>query len=232
MTKTTIAIVLLLAAIGCKTVTTTSGEKVSLFKGTIVYDVAVEQTVDTAYQKNKKAFYGDEMYLTVFRNGNIQRKYNGTSTHGYDLHYIDIEKNTVLQKYNHSDSLYAHKASTQNVIKINNLRSNNEKTEVLGRELTQVAIGAESIDVKDKSRKYLTLKYWYADDVKIDKTKYTEVNDDLWNYFLNKSNGSIYLKYEIDYFTYKVTYTAKSIQPNKFVKTKEKRSEEAPVVEY
>ncbi|PCJ67264.1 MAG: hypothetical protein COA58_02800 [Bacteroidetes bacterium] len=221
---------LLLATVGCKTVTTATGEKVDLFKGTIIYDVEVVQNVDTAFEKNKKALFGNEMYLTIFKNGDIQRKYNGASTKGYDLYYIDIKNNEVIEKYNNSDSLFVRNASTQNMVKLNDLRGSQEKLVILGYELKDLAIGAQAIDAKDNSRKYLTLKYWYAEDLRIDKSKYKDVNDELWNYFINKSDGSVFLKFEIDYFSYKVIYTAREIRPNKFEKLKEKMSEEAPRV--
>ncbi|MDB4107531.1 hypothetical protein OAD66_06280 [Bacteroidia bacterium] len=224
-------LIIALFTAGCKSVTKSSGEKVNLFKGTIVYDVEVVQIVDSLYEKNKKALFGDEMYLTIFRNGDIQRKYNGASSKGYDLHYIDLEQNTVMEKYNNSDSLHTHSASAQNMVKLNSLRDDKQSLQVLDYDLQEVAIGAEAIDAKDNSRKYLTVKYWYADGLKIDETNYSNVNDDLWNYFINKSDGSLYLKYEIDYFTYKVIYTAKEILPNKFEKSKDKIGSDVPRIE-
>ena len=216
---------------GCKTVSTAQGDKVKLFQGTIVYDVEVVQTTDTAFQKSKKELYGTEMYLTVFKNGDIQRKYNGASTNGYDLYYMDIASNEILEKYNNSDSIYVHNAGTQNIIKLNDLRGSKDELSVLNYSLTNLSIGAQELDPNANDRKYLTMKYWYADDIKIDKSKYSSINDELWNYFINKSDGSLFLKYEIDYFTYKVIYTAKNIQPNKFEKSKQKLGEEIPRIE-
>lgn len=216
---------------GCKTVKTASGEKVPLFKGTIIYDVMVENQVDTAFVKNKKDLFGTEMHLTVFRNGNIQRKYLGASINGYDLYYINIEENKVFEKYNNSDSLYVHSASDQNVKKVNNLKVNNNEVTVLDRELKSTAIAARNAPSINSTGDYVTIKYWYDNTLKIDKSKYGKVNNDLLNYFLNESDGSLYLKYEIDYFTYKVTYTAREILPNKFEKEKEKINETVPQVE-
>ena len=233
MRKTLILTILFvsLCLVSCKTIESASGDKVKLFQGTIVYDVEVLQTLDTAFQKSKKELYGTEMYLTVFKNGDIQRKYNGASPKGYDLYYIDIANNEVLEKYNNSDSLYVHSAGTQDIIKLNDLRGTKDDLAVLNYDLINLSIGAQELDPNARDRKYLTIKYWYADDIKIDKTKYTSVNDELWNYFLNKSDGSLFLRYEIDYFTYKVIYTAKNIQPNKFEKSKQKLGEEIPRVE-
>jgi hypothetical protein len=226
-----IALAFLLVVAGCKTVDSAAGDKVKLFHGTIVYDVEVIQNTDTAFVKNKKGLYGTEMYLTVFKNGDIQRKYNGASSQGYDLYYIDVASNQILEKYNNSDSLYVHNAGTQNFIKLNDLRGSTDDLSILNYDLIDLSIGAQELDADASQRKYLTIQYWYADDIKIDKTKYTSVNDELWNYFINKSDGSLFLRYEIDYFTYKVVYTAKDIQPNKFERSKQKLGEEVPRIE-
>ncbi|MGB1037597.1 MAG: hypothetical protein ACPGYY_03045 [Bacteroidia bacterium] len=232
MTSKIISVFVLVLFLGsCKTVTTAEGEKVDLFKGTIVYDVEVVQKVDTFFEKNKKALFGNEMVLTVFRNGDIQKVYNGASSKGYDLHYISLEDNVVIEKYNNNDSLYTHAASTQNISKINDLRGPKQEISILDHSLKEVAIAAQEAPTSHSSGNYLTIKYWYTDALKIDKTRYTNVNDDLWNYFINKSDGSLYLKYEIDYFTYKVIYTAKEILPNKFDKAKDKLGKEAPQVQ-
>lgn len=215
---------------GCKSVGTSQGEKQDYFQGTIVYDVEVVLSkVDTS-AKTKKSMFGDEMYLTIFKNGDIQRKYNGTSPSGYDLHYIDIAEDVVMEKYNYSDTLFTHKASSQNIIKLNSLRKDNTATSILSYDLKDVSIGAQSLSSKGTSIAYLTIKYWYTDAIRVDKSKYENVNDDLWNYFMNESNGALYLKYEVDYFNYKVIYTAKEIKPNKYEKSKEKVSSESPRV--
>lgn len=216
---------------GCKTLQTADGEKVKAFQGTIVYDVAVEQKSDTSFEKSKKALFGDEMYLTVFRNGDIQRRYSGTSPTGYDLQYLDVEKSEVLQKYNNSDSLFVHAATTQNIQKISDLRTDKTDIMVLNYDVKEVAISAQETPSAVSTGRFLTIKYWYSPQLKIDKTLYSSINEDLWSYFMNKSDGSIYLKYEVDYFTYKVTYTAKEILPGKFERSKEKMSDEVPRVE-
>lgn len=215
----------------CKTVQTESGEKVKAFQGTIVYDVKVEQKADTAFEKSKKGMFGEEMYLTVFKNGDLQRRYSGTSPNGYDLQYLDVEKNEVVQKYNNSDSLYVHAATTQNIQKVSDLRTDKDAQTVLNYNVKQVAITAQETPSAVSSGQFLTIKYWYPPELKIDKSLYSSVNEDLWSYFMNKSDGSIYLKYEIDYFTYKVTYTAKQILPGKFERSKEKISDEVPRVQ-
>jgi hypothetical protein len=224
MTKTSsplfVALTGALLLLGCKSITTSEGEKVKPFAGTIIYDVKVEQKVDTTYEKNKKALFGNEMHLTVFRNGDIQRLYNGSSTEGYDMCYVDLEKNSVFEKYNNSDSLYTHSLHEQNISKLANLRMDDEEISVLNYKLDKVGISAQEAPSTTSTGRYLTIKYWYASDLKIDKSLYTGVNDDLWNYFMSKSDGAIYLKYEIDYFTYKVTYTAKEILPGKFEKAR------------
>ena len=54
-----IALVLLpLLVIGCKSLETSSGEKVASFKGTIVYDVEVINNTDELQTKTKKSLYG------------------------------------------------------------------------------------------------------------------------------------------------------------------------------
>ena len=222
----------ILVLMGCRsTLITSSGEEIKPFAGTIVYKVEVEQNVDTSYEKNKKALFGDQMSLTVFKNGDIQRTYNGASTKGYDLLYIDVEENQILEKYNNSDSLYVIDAIAPNMTKLNDLRVTNEKVELLNYPLKQVAIGAQELSTEGGMGKYLTIKYWYAEGLKVDKSKYAKVNKDLWAYFLNESDGSLYLKYEIDYFTYKVTYTAVDILPGEFKKSEDKIGKDVPRIE-
>ena len=47
---------------------------------------------------------------------------------------------------------------------------------------------------------------------------------------MRESNGSLFLKYELDYFNYKVIYTAKEIKPNRYENYKEKVSTDSPRV--
>jgi len=228
---TVLCTIVLLLVSSCKSVQTSTGEKVKAFSGTIVYDVQVEQKSDTSFEKNKKDLFGTEMYFTVFKNGDLQRRYSGTSPSGYDLYYIDLEKKEVLEKYNNSDSLYVHSAGIQNIQKLADLRSENEEIKVLNYDLDQVSVTAQESPSSASKGRYLSIKYWYADDIKVDKSLYAGINDNMWSYFMNRSDGSIFLKYEIDYFTYKVTYTAKQILPGKYERTKEKMSEEVPRVQ-
>ncbi|MFT4827129.1 MAG: hypothetical protein ACI96L_000413 [Paracoccaceae bacterium] len=212
-----IALVLLpLLVIGCKSLETSSGEKVAPFKGTIVYDVEVINNTDELQTKIKKALYGTEMHFTVFKNGDLQRKYNTTSKEGYDIQYLDVASQTILEKYNNSDSLFVHQAVAQNQNKLYDLRTTDEKVSILSYELKDLSIGAEDIATRYKAKTYLTIKYWYSEQLKVDKALYANVNDNLWSYFMNKSEGSLFLKMEVDYFTHKVVYTAKEIRPGKY----------------
>jgi hypothetical protein len=212
-----IALVLLpLLVIGCKSLETSSGEKVAPFKGTIVYDVEVINNTDELQTKIKKALYGTEMHFTVFKNGDLQRKYNTTSKEGYDIQYLDVASQTILEKYNNSDSLFVHQAVAQNQNKLYDLRTTDEKVSILSYELKDLSIGAEDIATRYKAKTYLTIKYWYSEQLKVDKALYANVNDNLWSYFMNKSEGSLFLIMEVDYFTHKVVYTAKEIRPGKY----------------
>ena len=228
--KHIIYFLILVAFMGCKSQGTSQGGKQDYFKGTIIYDVEVVLSTTDTSAKAKKSFFGDEMYLTIFKNGDIQRKYNGNSPEGYDLYYVDLEENLVMEKYNNSDTLFTHKASTQNIIKLNSLSEDNLKRKVMEYDLKDVSIGAQSLSAKGNSIAYLTIKYWYTEALKVDKTQYVNINDDLWNYFLRESNGSLFLKYEVDYFNYKVIYTAKEIKPNRYENYKEKVSTDSPRV--
>jgi hypothetical protein len=220
-----------LVLLGCKTLHTTTGEKVAPFRGTIVYDIEVINNSDELQTNTKKALYGTEMYFTVFKNGDLQRKYNTTSKDGYDIKYIDVTEQIVLEKYNNSDSLFVHQAVAQNKNKLYDLRTTTEKISILSYELKDLSIGAEDIATRHKAKTYLTIKYWYSELLKVDKALYTNVNDDLWSYFMNKSNGSLFLKMEVDYFTHKVVYTAKEIRPGKYDKSNEELLETATRVE-
>jgi hypothetical protein len=228
--RITIISILILSLGGCKTLDKSTPEKQDYFKGTIIYDVEVVLSKTDTSAKAKKSFFGSEMYLTIFKNGDIQRKYNGNLPEGYDLYYVDLEENLVMEKYNNSDTLFTHKASTQNIIKLNALREDNAKIKVIEYDLKDVSIGAQSLSAKGNSIAYLTIKYWYTEALKVDKTQYVNINDDLWNYFLRESNGSLFLKYEVDYFNYKVIYTAKEIKPNRYENYKEKVSTDSPRV--
>lgn len=220
----------LLFMVGCKTLQTSTGAKVAPFKGTIVYDVEVINNSDEQQTKSKKDLYGTEMSLTVFKNGDLQRKYTTSSIDGYGIQYVDIENQKVIEKYNNSDSLFVHKAAIQNRNKLYDLRTTNEKQTVLDYELKDVSIGAEDI-ARNYEKTYLTVRYWYSDQLKVDKAVYANVNDDLWSYFMNKSDGSLFLKMEIDYFTHKVVYTAKEILSGEYDKSTKELLEIAPRIE-
>jgi hypothetical protein len=228
--RITIISILILFLGGCKTLDKSTPEKQDYFKGTIIYDVEVVLSKTDTSAKAKKSFFGSEMYLTIFKNGDIQRKYNGNLPEGYDLYYVDLEENLVMEKYNNSDTLFTHKASTKNIIKLNSLREDNAKIKVMEYDLKDVSIGAQSLSAKGNSIAYLTIKYWYTEALKVDKTQYVNINDDLWNFFLRESNGSLFLKYEVDYFNYKVIYTAKEVKPNRYENYKEKVSTDSPRV--
>lgn len=217
-----------LLTVGCKTVHTSTGEKVKVFRGTIIYDVDVVQNSDTSFEEDKRALYGNEMHLTVFKNGDLQRRYDGTGSQGFEIYFLDVDQNEIVEKYKHSDTLYVHQANTNNIQKVSDIRLKNEEVSILNYTLKELAIAAQEAPNSNRVGRYLSLKYWYAPELKVDKDMYANVNEDFWNYFMNKSDGSIYLKYEIDYFTYKVTYTAKQILPGTVEKLKEKLSEEVP----
>lgn len=220
----------LMTLLGCKTVQTSSGEKVPLFHGTIIYDVTITEISDSKYTGNPKAKYGEEMHLTVFKNGDIQRKYIGADETGYDLTYLNLEQNTVLEKFNASDSLFVHSASKTDMIKLNELRNSDKPVKVLDRELSQVAIAAQQGSSQLTNGNYVSVNYWYDEQLKVDKSRYTGVNEELLNYFLEETNGSLYLKYELNYYTHKITFTAKEILRGKYEKEKEKLGEAAPRV--
>ena len=224
-------LVLFLSALSsCKTLTTSNGEKIKPFKGTIIYDVQVVQVVDTSYVGDKKYFFGDQMHLTVFRNGDIQRKYFNSSRLGYDLDYMDIKHNIYISKYNNSDSFYQENAKIANMAKVRDLPLSKESEKILSYDLKEIAIGAQETATPSVKGDFLSIRYWHTDEYKVDKLVYSKVNRDLWSYFMTNSDGSLCLKYEIDYFTYKVTYTAIEILPGKYEKYKEKMSADSPRV--
>ena len=224
-------LVLFLSALSsCKTLTTSNGEKIKPFKGTIIYDVQVVQVVDTSYVGDKKYFFGDQMHLTVFRNGDIQRKYFNSSRLGYDLDYMDIKHNIYISKYNNSDSFYQENAKIANMAKVRDLPLSKESEKILSYDLKEIAIGAQETATSLAKGSFLGLRYWHSGILKVDKSRYNEINHDLWSYFMNKSDGSLCLKYEIDYLTYKVTYTAIGILPGKFEKHKEISDESLRVI--
>jgi hypothetical protein len=232
MTKSTHIIFLLVLFIfaSCKTLTTSNGEKIKPFKGTIIYDVQVVQLVDTTYVRDKTDFFGDQMHLTVFRNGDIQRKFFNASRLGYDLTYLDIKNKLDVTKYNHSDTLYEKSSNSSNMTKVKGIPLSMTTEKILSYDLTEIAIGAKEIATPSVKGDFLSIRYWHTDEYKVDKLVYSKVNRDLWSYFMTNSDGSLCLKYEIDYFTYKVTYTAIEILPGKYEKYKEKMSADSPRV--
>jgi hypothetical protein len=225
-----VAMLLVFTLSSCKTLTTSSGEKIKPFRGTIVYDVQVIQIVDTMYIGDKTDFFGKEMHLTVFKNGNIQRKYFNASRLGYDLTYLDLKNNLFYTKYNHLDSLYGTDAGVTNIVNLKELPASKTTQKILSYDVKEIAIGGKEVATSLTKGDYLGIKYSYADAFKIDKIAYKNSNLDLWSFLMNKSDGSLSLRYEIDYYTYKVTYTATEILPGKYEKYKEKMSVESPRV--
>ena len=188
------------------------------FTGTIVYNVEVlTNDLNTQDVKFKRDLLGYKMTLTVFENGDIQRVYDGSVNFGYEAEYINVIENTVLQKFKSNDSIYSRNASTENMVKISDVRlPQSIPVSVLDLKCETKAIGVQEIEPIDKKRTYLTLYYSYNETIKLDKTKYTKINDDLWAYFMDESNGAIFLKFEQDYATYKIVYTAIQIQKGVF----------------
>lgn len=190
----------------------------NFFVGSIKYDVlitAIDQP--SSDMKTKIDLLGSKMILTVYPNGDIQKTYKGSTSFGYEAEYLKLDKNLVFQKYNSSDSILSRDAANENMIKISDVRvDGNEVVTVLGMPCQTTAIGIQEISSIDKKRSYATLYYSYNDSISIDKTKYAQVNDNLWAYLLDESNGAIFLKYELLYSTYKVTYTATKIAPGEY----------------
>ncbi len=215
------AIVVLFAAavcVGCSSIKPGNAGK-NLFTGTIVYNVEVIGKDNHPLPgKNKRDLLGNEMAFTIFKNGDVQMKYAGTSIEGYDVQYISLEQSKVLEKYKSSDTTYIKNASILNFVKLNDLRVGKDtETAVLNYKCKNVAIAAQEIDGLSYERQFLNINYWYSEDIKIDKSKYGKINNNLWSYFMNKSDGSVYLKYELDYFTHKIVYTAKEIKPKNYI---------------
>ncbi len=184
------------------------------FTGTIVYNVEVKTSnLTTEAVKSKRDLLGTKMTLTVFENGDIQRVYDGSVNSGYEAEYINLNENTILQKYKSNDSIYTHSASTQNMVKISDVRiPESTPVSVLDMTCKTQAIGVQEIEPSDKKRTYLTLFYSYNEAIRVDKFKYSKVNDDLWAYFMSENDGALFLKFVQDYSTHKVVYTAIKIE--------------------
>jgi hypothetical protein len=225
-----ILILFALSVASCKSSKTADGKK--LFVGSIVYDISIEGSpVNQALIDAVKEKYGSTMMLTVYKNGDILKKYSAGST-GYDLNYLNVADNEMNEKYQSSDTIYKHKASKQNMVKLNNLRdSEDQNLTVLNYPCKSVALAGEKVDYNTAVRQYLTVKYWYSDDIVIDKSKYANVNEDLLGYLLNESNGGLFLKQEINYFTHKITFTAKEIRYKDFNEDVQLLDESSIIVE-
>ena len=190
--------------------------EVPLFTGSIIYNIEIVRLDDAEdISKGKRDLYGNQMVLTIHPNGDLERTYNGTSPTGYESYYIDLQNNKVKETYKAKDTVFVRDASIETLVKLNDLRTTNDTVvEVLGMECKDISISAEEVDFTRIAKKYLTLRYWYSPTLKIDASKYKNVNDQMLSYLLSKSKGSIFLKYELHYVTHKVIYTAKQIVPN------------------
>lgn len=195
---------------------TGSTKDVPLFSGSIVYNIEIVKLDDSKnVASGKRDLYGNEMVLTVHPNGDIERKYNGTTLSGYESYYIDLQNNKVKETYKATDTVFVRDASIQTLVKLNDLRTSNDSTvEVLGMKCENISLAAEEIDLHGINKKYVTLRYWYSSNLKIDASLYKNVNDQMLSYLLSKSKGSLFLKYELNYVTHKIIYTAKQVIPN------------------
>jgi hypothetical protein len=188
------------------------------FSGSIEYDVAViPHDLTTQDFKSKKDLLGTKMILTIYPNGDLQRVYKGSTNFGYQASYIQLDENLVIEKFISKDSIIQRDASQENMVKISDVRvSNTEPITILDLPCKTTAVGVQETDVIDKKRLYLTLYCSYNESLKLDKKKYSDVHEDLWSYFMNKNDGALFLKYELDYATYKVVYTATRIAPQEY----------------
>lgn len=201
----------------CSSIKNTSEPSRKMFTGTILYDVQINSILkDSTLIKTKKSKYGNEMSLTFFKNGDILRKYNGASPEGFNEYYINVGEELILEHSPASDTIIEFNATQENIKKLNSLRDNDTAVSVLEFTCDEIAFTAEEIDKQTHAKKYLTVKYWYSDQVRVDYTNYTSINTDLWAYLLKQSNGGIFLKYEINYFDYSVVFTAKEIRKKDF----------------
>lgn len=189
------------------------------FYGTIVYDVAIEPLVksDTSLLRTKRNTFGNEMILTFYENGNIFRRYNGAQPDGFSEYYVDISQNRILEHSIKQDTTLMFSANQENARKLNGLRLSKDTLTILGYTCKEIGIAAEEVDLISHEKKYLTLNYWYSNQIKVDKHRYSAVTADLWSFLFNESDGGIFLKYEKNYFDYKVIYTAKEIRKKDFL---------------
>ena len=74
-----------------------------------------------------------------------------------------------------------------------------------------MSIGAETVDA-NLNTIFLAIRYWYSSELILDRSNYENVNRDLWSSLINQADGGLFLKKEMDYFTHKITFTARDIQ--------------------
>jgi hypothetical protein len=204
---------------GCSTQNMASKPAKKPFYGTIVYDVTIEtlKNADNQLLKNKKGIYGNEMTLTFFENGNILRKYNGTQPNEFSEYFVNLSDNQIIEHSVELDSTLVFSANQQNVRKLNSLRLSKDSLSVLGYPCKEIGISVEEVDLATYEKRYLTLNYWYSNQIRVDKARYNTINADLWSFLFNESDGGIFLKYEKNYYDFKVTYTAKEIRKKDFL---------------
>jgi hypothetical protein len=204
-----ISVLLILSS--CSLFKKKSTEQADYFTGTIVYDVQVVKVKpDYSRMEYQTGKYGNEMTLTIFENGDIQRKYAGTATQGYKSIYLDLEKNEINGQYNFSDSVYYYQASERDLFKLSDAKTDAQSDSILGYATDQLAMVAEEPSFNGGPRDQLVVKYWYNNSLKLNSDLYEDVSAGLWNYYTNKSEA-VYLKMELNYFDFKVIYTAKEI---------------------
>lgn len=206
----------LLALLGllasCSTPKTITGEKA--FYGTIVYDVIIEggkenQTrMDVAHGE-----FGDELTLSIFKNGDILSNYSGNDNR-IDLMYLDLEQRQYLTKYNGSDTLYYTPLATGNMVKLSDVREDKKlKESIAGYDCQLNGYYVENVKRNSAYMRYMTLSYWYSNDLVVDQRRYKGVEEDLLGFLFSEADGAIFLKKELNYYSFKVTLKAREVLP-------------------
>lgn len=196
--------------VGCQSSKLVNGEKP--FFGTIDYDVKLSLQADSVYLPIHPNFYGSQMKLTIFKNGDIQQKFFHSSKNGLDIVYWDIDKYQIIRKYNTSDTLYISDAtkSFSEIKKSSISRLDNSEDSAYSK--NELSTFIKQLATLNQPASYSEYACFISNQYKLNASIYKGIAHDLWYDILLLTNGQIPLDYQENYYLYKISYDMSSIR--------------------
>ena len=202
-------IISLLAVITSSCAMTPSSQK--SFEGIVTFVVSVEILEETHLDEFYRCKYGDTVLLYVSSDGDYRREYPQACRYGIDYVLYSHDQNVMYAKINGLDTVLWFDSSVNSLAL--DLMSEGEEAVVLGSSCKSVSMRGH--DVATGKKAWVT--YYYSGSPMIDPELYSRHKD----YFLDRVYGeaqSQYLKYEMEMETYKATFEAVKVVPQKLGK--------------